>query len=218
MRARTRRLIPWMVVLLLALPACQDDLEDEDISDNIPSMVRFEPLVGFSDVVDMETEDDIATAANECTDVIRADLVAVVVDANPRNTEATTFPNDVVLTSYTVQFTPLDAAVLDSDLPGDFTAAISQEIQVDTRTTFDIEIVRIQDKQAILDLACRFGPTAGSCGAVGAACGVVRQAATTVTFRGEDLAGKPVTLVGFLTIEFRDFADAPGPSPGLLEQ
>jgi hypothetical protein len=215
MKLKLRYLIPLAVVLALALPACNDNLDDEDISQNLPSMVSFQPLVGFSDILDVLTVDDPNTALNECTDTIRSDSVTVTVDGNPRSSFATTFPNDVILTDYQVEFVPLDAAVLDTELPADFSGVISQEIPVGTTTSFSIEIVRIQDKQGMIDLACSLGPSAGDCGAVGANCGVVRQAGVTVIFTGEDVAGNPATLVGFLTIEFGDFGDAPGATLGL---
>lgn len=215
MKWKLRQLFPLVAILALALPACNDNLDDEDLSPNFPSMVGFSPLVGFSDVLDVLVEDDINTGVNECLDTIRSDSVTVIVDANQRGDFATTFPNDVVLTDYAVQFVPLDAAVLDTELPADFVGVISQELPVGAVTSFSIEIVRIQDKQGIIDLGCSLGPAAGSCGAVGANCGVIRQAGVTVTFTGEDVAGNPASLVGFLTIEFGDFGDAVGPTFGL---
>ncbi|MEE9218635.1 MAG: hypothetical protein V3U98_06175, partial [Acidobacteriota bacterium] len=86
---------------------------------------------------------------------------------------------------------------------------------VGQQTSFSSEIVRIQDKQGMSDLECSLGPLFGSCGAVGANCNVFRQAGVTVTFTGEDVAGNPASVVGFLTIEFGDFADALGPTFGL---
>ncbi len=215
MKWKLRRLIPLVAILALILPACNSHLDDEDLSPNFPSMVSFTPLVGFSDVLDMLVEDDLLSGINECLDTIRSDSVTVTIDANQRSSFASTFPNDVILTDYTVEFVPLDAAVLDTELPADFIGVISQEIPVGTQTSFSIEIVRIQDKQGIIDLGCSLGPVAGSCGGVGANCGVIRQAGVTVTFTGEDVAGNPASVVGFLTIEFGDFGDAAGPTLGL---
>ncbi len=217
MKWKLRQLIPLVAILALALPACNDNLDDEDLSPNFPTMVSFDPLVGFSDVLDVLVEDDPVSPLNECVDTIRSDFVTVNIDANQRGDFATTFPNDVILTAYAVQFTPLDAAVLDTELPADFVGAISQELTVGSATSFSIEIVRIQDKQGIIDLGCFGGPFAGDCagGFVGANCGVIRQAGVTVTFTGEDVAGNPASVVGFLTIEFGDFGDAVGATLGL---
>ncbi|MGH2626990.1 MAG: hypothetical protein ACRDHY_10110, partial [Anaerolineales bacterium] len=215
MKSRWRRMLVLAAVFALFLPACNEDLENEDLSDNLPSFVQFTPLVGFSDVLDMETADNPLSAPNECLDGRRADVVSVTLRANVRNPDATGFPNNVVLTSYTVQFIPLDATVLDSQLPPDFTGAISRELPACSTSTFSIEIVRIQDKQFLFDLDCALGPVAGSCGAIGAACGTIRQAAAIVTFSGTDVSGHPVTLQGALTVEFGDFNDAAGPTTGL---
>lgn len=209
MRARLRRFIPWAAVLLLALPACQDNLEDEDLSDNIPSVISITPLVGSSDVTDLIAKDDPITAINEFIAVFRADLAVVTVTGDKRNPDATSFANDVILTSYTVQYEALDG-ISDALLPPDWGATISVEIPAGGTKTFSIEIVRLQDKSAgpLLSLDCTFG--------VGASCGEVRRAAVIVTFQGADIGGNPVTATGNLTIVFTDFGDLVGANQGLI--
>ncbi len=194
MKSRLRRILPVVAILALALPACNDNLDDEDASDNIVSIVSFEPLVGDSDVADSST----------IGDSYRTDVVSVSMSGDARNAAATTFQNDVILTSYAVQFIPLDG-VLDSLVPPDWSASINLQVAANSSVTFTIDIVRAQDKASggvLNDLDCTI--------AVGAACGSIRRAAVTVTFTGADIAGKPVSVTGFLTVQFSDFVDPCG--------
>jgi hypothetical protein len=215
MRRRFHRLIPLLLLLAVFAPACQDDIEDEDLSDNFPNIVTFDPLMGSSDVTDFLVEDDPSTAINEFEAAVRADIVTVTINGNQRNEFAVSFASDVILSSYTVQYTPLDAGVLDAQLPPDWSAAINQEVPAGSAVSFVIEIVRLQDKTpftavpgVLSDLDCTFG--------VGANCGEIRRAVATVTFAGQDISGHPVVVSGSLTIIFSDFADEEGADVGLL--
>lgn len=204
-----RRLIPWVAALALALPACQDNIDDTDISDNFASIVTFSPLVGESDVTDLITKDDPATPLNEFEAAVRADQVVVTVNGNQRNALTIGFANDVILTSYTVQSTALDG-IADALVPPDWFATINQTIPAGSTVSFTIEIVRLSDKASgvLADLDCTFG--------IGASCGQVRRASVLVTFTGADISGHPVTTSGFLTIVFTDFGDGEGADQGLL--
>jgi hypothetical protein len=215
MRRRFHRLIPLLLLLAVFAPACQDDIEDEDLSDNFPNIVTFDPLIGSSDVTDFIQEDDPSTAINEFLAVVRADVAVVTINGNARNEFAVSFASDVILSSYTVQYVPLDAGVLDTQLPPDWSAAINQEVPAGSVVSFVIEVVRLQDKNpfaavpgVLSDLDCTFG--------VGVNCGEVRRAAATVTFVGQDISGHPVSVSGSLTIIFADFGDPEGPDVGLL--
>jgi hypothetical protein len=215
MRHRFHRLIPLLLLLAAFVPACQDDIEDEDLSDNFPNIVIFSPLIGESDVTDFLVEDDPSTPINEFEASVRADVATVTVNGNQRNEFALSFASDVILSSYTVQYVPLDAGVLDTQLPPDWSAAINQEVPAGSVVSFVIEIVRLQDKTpfsavpgVLSALDCTFG--------VGANCGEILRAATTVTFVGQDISGHPVVVSGSLTIVFADFADEEGPDVGLL--
>jgi hypothetical protein len=215
MRHRFHRLIPLLLLLAAFVPACQDDIEDEDLSDNFPNIVTFSPLIGSSDVTDLLVEDDPSTPINEFEAGVRADLATVTINGNQRNDLALSFASDVILSAYTVTYVPLDAGVLDTQLPPDWSAVINQEIPAGSIVSFGIEVVRLQDKTpftavpgVLSDLDCTFG--------VGVNCGEIRRAATTVTFIGQDISGHPVSVSGSLTIVFADFGDQEGPDVGLL--
>ncbi len=210
MSPRMRRFVPWMVVLLLALPACNEDLDDEDVSDTIPSVVFIDPTSEESDVTDLIVEEDPATPEIEFRAGHRVDTVQVTITGDPRNPEGVTFPNDIILTSYTIEWTALDG-IADALVPPDWFAGISVEILANGTVTFGIEIVRHQDKSTggvLNDLDCTI--------AVGAACGSIRRALATITFSGADIGGQPVTVVGFHTVVFADFGDAVGDTFGLF--
>lgn len=210
MRAKLHRFIPFMVVLLLTLPGCNETLEDEDVSDTIASVVFIDPTQEESDVTDLIVEEDPSTPEIEFRAGHRVDTVLVTIVGDGRNPSGTTFPNDVIITSYTIQWTALDG-VLDALVPPDWFAAISVEIPANGSKTFGIEIVRHQDKSpggVLNDLDCTFG--------IGAACGSIRRAVATITFSGADIGGSPVTVVGFHTVVFADFGDEVGETLGLF--
>jgi len=210
MRSIKRRIIPWLAALTLAMPACQQAIDDPDISDNLPAIVTFTPLTGESDVTDLIVKDDPTTAINELEAVFRADKVTVTIQGNPRNTFAglSAFASDVILSSYTVQYAPLDglSAAL---IPTTWSAGINETIPAGGAVTFDIEIVRLIDKVAgpLTSLDCTIG--------VGI-CDLPRRALVTVNFDGADISGHPVVATGLLTITFADFGDAEGADQGLL--
>ncbi len=208
MRSIKRRIIPWLAALTLAMPACQQAIDDPDISDNLPAIVTFTPLTGESDVTDLIVKDDLATAINEQEAVFRADKVTVTIQGNMRNGFTSGFASDVIFSSYTVQYAPLDglAAAL---IPTSWSAGINQTVPAGGAVTFDIEIVRLIDKEAgpLTSLDCTIG--------VGI-CDLPRRALVTVNFDGADISGHPVVATGLLTITFADFGDAEGADQGLL--
>jgi len=209
MRSTARWFVPCaMIFSLLALPACQENIDDEDLSSTFPSIISFTPLIGNSDITDLITPDDPATAINEFEAVFRADVLVVTIQGDARSSAGIGFGSDVILTGYTVAYTPLDGAA-DALFPVDWVAAINQEIPAGGSKTFTIEIVRLQDKAggALLDLDCTFGF---------GACSAPRRAVVTVAFTGADISGHPVAVTGNLTIVFADFGDADGEDPGLL--
>jgi hypothetical protein len=208
MRSIKRRIIPWLAALTLAMPACQQAIDDPDVSDNLPAIVTFTPLTGESDATDLIIKDDPATAINELEAVFRADKVTVTIQGNMRNSFTSGFASDVIFSSYTVQYAPLDglSAAL---IPVSWTAGINQTIPAGSAVTFDIEIVRLIDKAAgpLTSLDCTIG--------VGI-CDLPRRAVVTVNFDGADISGHPVVATGLLTITFADFGDAEGADQGLL--
>jgi hypothetical protein len=208
MRSIKRRIIPWLAALTLAVPACQQAIDDPDVSDNLPAIVTFTPLTGESDVTDLIVKDDPATAINEQEAVFRADKVTVTIQGNPRNSFASGFASDVIFTSYTVQYAPLDG-LAPALIPPAWNAGINQTVPAGGAVTFDIEIVRLIDKEAgpLTSLDCTIG--------VGI-CDLPRRAIATVNFDGADISGHPVVATGLLTITFADFGDAEGADQGLL--
>ncbi len=129
-------------------------------------------------------------------DVAKATLTASTLAPNPP--AGTSQYNDIQLDKLIVSYTRTDGRNFEGvDVPYTYEQNLSQVIRVGEQVTITFIIVRAAAKQEPPLIGLRAGATRGE----------LLYTNARIVFYAHDLAGKKITVTGYLPVEFADFAN-----------
>ncbi|MBC8357592.1 MAG: hypothetical protein ISS41_05015 [Candidatus Aminicenantes bacterium] len=189
---RAQNVLKIMAILpvILLLFSCALDNSQESSSLLIVAKISGHTDDG-SDADFLESDVYEDTTATVVSDVIIATLEAKLKEPETLG-PGTSYQSSILVDEYEVVYTAVDPS--GSSVPETFRGSLSTVIPVDSSTNISFVIVRNFAKQ---------DPPLSTLVASGGALQVV----ATITFYGEDLAGKEVQATGYLTIYFGNYAE-----------
>ena len=189
-----------VVLAVLAALAC-NPIENSTQSATLLTVVSMTGLdlsakdanYSQSDVLVTDSTTGLSTITD---DVAKATLTASTLAPTPP--AGTSQYNDIQLDKLIVSYTRTDGRNSEGvDVPYPYEQNLSQIIRVGQQTTISFIIVRASAKQEPPLIGLRAGATRGE----------VIYTNARVVFYAHDLAGKKVTVTGYLPVEFADFAN-----------